>query len=92
MQQQRKLTFSPEPQQPESDSSKIATIIFLTIAGGLFITQTFYLGLFSMANPDPDSCWVTNDVDAAARTEQEILAKSEDRNATPREGFPLEMH
>ena len=45
-----------------------------------------------MTNQDPDSCWVTNDVDAAARTEKEILAKSEDRNAIPREGFPLEMH
>ena len=92
MRQQRTLTFSPEHQQAESDNSKIATIIFLTIAASLFITQTFYLGLFAMTNPDPDSCWVTNDVDAAARTEIEILAKSKDRNATPRGGFPLEMH
>ena len=57
-----------------------------------FFTIIVFLGIYSYANPDPNSCWVVRDMENTERTRDAVIASATALGVEITEGFPMEIH
>jgi len=55
-------------------------IIILGISVLLIILLSVYLFIFAYYNPDPDNCWVADQVDKASLERKDVIASAEKLN------------
>ena len=52
-------------------------IIILGISCLLIVLLSVYLFIFAYYNPDPDNCWVADQIDTASLSKKDALASAE---------------
>jgi len=67
-------------------------MIFTGICAFFFAVVTIFQAVYTFGNPDPTSCWVVRDLQAASLTREGIIAKANSMGVDVVEGYPIEMH